>query len=130
MKKYILLFLLISFKLSAQSANPYILGILQAVGTCDVDDPFTGNDNDDLPTYSADWNYPTGLTTIFEILSNTAANNAPSASEAPAYNDACAFTGDHQATVTIAAVTNANYAGPAVRVQTGSHDMYAFFLHK
>jgi len=127
MKKYslILLFLLYGVSLNAQ-ANPYILGIKLSSGTCDVSDAFTGNDNDDLPTYSADWTYTSGETTAFEILSNTAANNNPSISDTFAYNDACAFTGNHQVTVTVNNTTNNNYSGPSVRCQTSGHNMYGF----
>ncbi len=126
MKKYLLAFLLLAFELNAQSANPYILGIvpLAAGDVVVATDDFNRGDNADL---GSNWDVVTSLSAL-NILTNEVV--APGDPIGERWN-ADSFNDDQYAQLTLRTmVTDANNGiGPACRIASGANTQYFYIAN-
>lgn len=126
MKKLFLLFVLISFKLYAQSSNAYILGAVNPVsGACLETDVFTNSNGTTLTTHDSNWYFAVSGQTL-DIQSNNV--NSEGDDEGGAGQSECAWT-DNQYSEIIAVTSSSNaYMGAAVRVGgSNSGDYYGYY---
>ena len=129
MKKLILIFVLISFKLlySQQSVNSYILGAVNpAGGACLETDVFTNSNGTVLPTHNSNW-YNAVTNAGMEIQSNQVEplHNDEHASG----NTGCSWSNNQYAEI-ITVDSGANGTiGAAVRVGgAGNGDYYGYYI--
>ena len=84
-------------------------------------DSFTGTNGTGLTSYSASWTYNYGSGTHLQIQSNGVFCSRASDAATARWN-ADTFNADQYAQVTMAAVGNGGYYGPAVRISTSGAD--------